>query len=387
MIKLVYCASQLYRPGGTEKVLVEKVNYLAANTDFEIYIITENQLNKSFYFELNSKIKVYDMNVSSLNKIVIPGLTFILNVFTLRKLFALKLKEINPDFVIVVERGYLDFVIPFINVRGFKIREFHFAKKAVEYHTKLMKGFFKRTRHFFRYQLLFKMFDKYDYLILLTDQDRKEGNYKTKTKVIHNMINVLPERVSDLSSKRVISVGSMYDKRKNFKEQILLWRKIKVLHPDWTLNIYGDGNERAYLQELINKWELTSHVILHGNSNEMPKNYFNSSIFLFTSQAEGFPMVLIEALSNGLPCIVYDTPTGPKEIIKNNENGFVVENGNLNELEQKLSLLISDNKIRMKMGINARINCEKYLPNSVMKKWIDFFKKLKNEKNSHYNVS
>lgn len=378
-MKIVYCASQLFRPGGTEKVLTEKVNYLANEEGFEIHIITEDQNNRPIFFNLDEKITLHDINISTLNKTVIPGITFITNVFTLRKKYTQIINSIGADVVIVVERGYLDFVIPFIKCNVTKIREFHFAKKAVKEHIKVMEGKIKQLRHLLRYSILFKLFNKYDYLILLTEKDQKEGAYSTQTKVFPNMLNKLPSETAMLEKKNVISAGSMYDKRKNFEEQILLWREIKTSHPDWILNIYGDGKERASLQRLIDQFELQNHVILHGNSSTMKENYLNSSIFLFTSQAEGLPMVLIEALSFGLPCVAYDAPTGPSDIIIPNENGFLIENQNIKSLKEKLCLLMDNVEMRKKMGQNAKVSCNRYLSKTVMEKWIHFFQSIKEQ--------
>ncbi len=239
-----------------------------------------------------------------------------------------------------------------------------------------MDGRLKRLRHKLRYKILFNMFNKYDYLVLLTKRDQTQGNYKTKTKVIYNMLNSIPTDGANLSSKNVISVGSMYDNRKNFKEQIEMWKSVCLSHPDWTLNIYGDGGEKFFLQKLIDKYKLNEFVILHGNTNKITEKYKNSSIFLFTSQAEGYPMVLIEAQSNGLPCIAYDAPTGPSEIIVDKKNGFLIENNNIKELEKKLTLLMDDEELRIEMGNNARTSSKKYLPDIVMKKWINFFLEL-----------
>lgn len=375
-MKIVYCASQLHRPGGTEKVLTEKANYLANEPGFEIHIITEDQHNRTVFFKLNENIKLHDINISALNKKVIPGITFVENVFVLRKMYTELINDIDPDVVIVVERGYLDFVIPFIKSHAIKIREFHFAKKAVNAHIAVMAGWFSKIRHTIRYSVLFKMFNEYDYLILLTLRDQKEGNYRTKTKVFPNMLNSMPATVSSLETKNVISVGSMYDKRKNFAEQIILWKDIKQTHPDWILNIYGDGRERANLQKLIIENDLTGNVILHGNSNDMPDNYSNASIFLFTSQAEGFPMVLLEALSHGLPCVAYDAPTGPSDIIIPNKNGFLIDNGNQSLLKEKLLFLMDNTAERKLMGIEARNSSKMYMAENIMLRWKEFFKSL-----------
>jgi glycosyltransferase involved in cell wall biosynthesis len=375
-MKIVYCASQLYRAGGTEKVLAEKVNYLVKNTNFEIHIITEDQKGNPFCFDIDRRIIVHDMNVSNMNTFVIPGVTFIYNIFQLRRKFSKLLSLINPDIVVVVERGYLDFVIPFIFKKCIKIREFHFSKEAVAIHTKLLERKIDRIRHKIRYKILFQLFNKYNYLVLLTHRDEITGNYKTNTKVICNMLESKPEDISKLTEFNVISVGSMYDSRKNFVEQIQLWRRISKSHPNWKLNIYGDGKEKINLQKLIIEYNLTDKIILHGNSNEMPLNYMNASVFIFTSQAEGFPMVLIEALSYGLPCISYDIPTGPSDIVKDGINGFLVKNHDIVTLESKLITLLDNFELRQQIGENAKKSSSQYLPVNIMNEWIGFFNQI-----------
>jgi glycosyltransferase involved in cell wall biosynthesis len=376
-MKIVYCVGSFINKGGMEQVLENKVNYFIKSLGYEIHIIMEDQKDLPICYNFNEKVVFHDMAISKLNKKVIKGLTFLTNILKLRRLYSKLLSDIKPDVVIVCERGYLDFVIPFINKEIPKIREFHFAKEAVKVHAGLMKPFSKKLIHLLRYSLLFKMFSKYEYLVLLTNRDKINGKYDTKIEVIPNMLELgLPARISNLKSTRVISVGSMHDTRKAFDVQIRLWKDIVKIHPDWILDIYGDGVEKNNLQKLIDELNLSSNVILHGNSNTMEKNYLNASIFLFTSKAEGLPMVLIEAISYGIPCISYDCPTGPSDIITNKEDGFLIEENNVTALKEKLLFLIENEKNRLIMGKAARSNAERFTLINVSKLWVSLFNKI-----------
>lgn len=159
----------------------------------------------------------------------------------------------------------------------------------------------------------------YDHIVLLTQRDQTYGNYKAKTTVIQNMLDITRDDFSinknKINYKRVISVGSMHDRRKGFHTQINLWSKIIENHPDWVLDIYGDGVERKNLQKQIDNLNLNNNVILHGNTNEIMSKYKESSFFLMTSIAEGLPMVLIEAMSCGLPCVSFDCPDGLAKLL------------------------------------------------------------------------
>jgi glycosyltransferase involved in cell wall biosynthesis len=365
-----------------EQVLANKTDYFINNFGYEIHIITEDQKEEVIGYNFNNKIKFHDMAVSTLNDKTIKGFTFLKNIFELRTLYTSSFNEIKPDVIVVCERGYLDYVIPFIHYPAPKIREYHFAKEAVKIHASLMKPMIKRIKHLLTYKVIFKMFNKYDYLVLLTNTDKQNGGYKTNLEVIPNMLAFgLPAHTSTLAKERVISVGSMHDKRKGFDIQIKLWKDVVKKHPNWILDIYGDGIERKNLQALINILGLNKNVILHGISNKMDFCYLESSIFLFTSLAEGLPMVLIEAQSFGLPIVSFDCPTGPSDIVKNNIDGFIVAQDDIYKLKEKLLNLIENKEIRQKMGKAASENAIQFTPKVVSEQWKNLFDKLiqKNE--------
>ncbi len=379
-MKIVYCVGSLINKGGMEKVLANKANYFVDKIGYEVHIITQEQKGLPLCYEFDERVIFHDIKISQLNKKIIKGFSFIKNIFTLRKIYTHLFDEIQPDIIIVCERGYNDFVIPFTKKNIPKIREFHFAKEAVKVHASLMSPK-NRFRHLFMYKFIFKIFNKYDYLALLTNRDKETGNYKTKTEVIANMNqSSLPKETALLEKKNVISVGSMHDDRKRFEVQISLWSEIVKKHPEWKLNIYGGGVCKEKLQNLINQLNLNKNVILHGSSNTMSKHYLNSSIFLFTSTAEGLPMVLIEALSYGIPCVSFDCPTGPSDIITNEVDGYVVEDGNIEALKEKLVILIENTELRKNMGKNAKNNAIQYTTENISKQWISLFRKIKNDK-------
>jgi len=379
-MKIVYCVGSLIGKGGMEKVLANKVNYFVGKMGYEVHIVTQEQKGLPLCYEFDEKVVFHDVEISKLNKRIIKGYTFIKNIFALRKIYNTLFDKIQPDIIIVCERGYNDFVIPFTNKNIPKIREFHFAKEAVKIHASLMPPK-SRFKHLLVYKFLFKMFNKYDYLVLLTNRDKENGNYKTKTEVIANMNeSVVPKETASLENKNVITVGSMHDDRKRFDVQINLWKEVVKKYPEWKLNIYGGGAGKEKLQNLIDQLNLNENVILHGNSHIMAKHYLDASIFLFTSTAEGLPMVLIEALSYGIPCVSFDCPTGPSDIITNEVDGYVVEDGNIESLKEKLFKLMEESELRKTMGNKAKKNAERYTTENIGKQWVSLFRKIKNDK-------
>jgi glycosyltransferase involved in cell wall biosynthesis len=378
-MKIVYCIGSLANPGGTERVLASKANYLVEKMNYEVHILIVDQKNAPLCFEFSSKVIIHDMKVpSEYSGYQIPGITYLILLNKMSKSYSKRFEEIKPDVVIVVERGFHDFVIPYINKDIPKIREFHFSKGAVDLRASIMKPYLTKIRYKILYKLLYLQFKKYDKLVLLTKEDQKSGNYGRNTIVIENMLDFYPDKSSDCMGNNVISVGSMYDDRKGFHKQIEIWGEIKEEFPEWKLNIFGDGNRLDFLKKMVNDKGLEKKVILHGRSSAIPKKLTESSIFIMTSEAEGLPMVLIEAMSAGLPCVAYDCPTGPDEIINNNEDGYVVKLNDQKQFVEKLKILMGNDGLRVEMGSKARINSQKFLPENIMPLWDKLFIALKN---------
>lgn len=375
MIKIVYCIGSLSAKGGTERVLATKTKHFIESFGYQIHILVASHNPDKLAYEFHHKVNIHNMDVGKyvVNK-KIPGLSFIYTIKKLRKVYEEKINQIDPDLVIVCERGFDDFIIPNISKNFPKIREFHFAQKAVYEYSRemsLKKKLMYRVNYFF----IFKAFNKYSHLILLTNKDKSEGKYKTNTIVIPNMIELssVESSIDVHNNKRVISVGSMYDDRKKFFEQIDIWEKIKKEFPEWKLVIFGEGKLRKEYIEYINKKQLNDVITMPGTSDNINKEYLNSSIFMFTSIAEGLPMVIIEAMGCGLPIISYNCPTGPSDLIVDDKNGYIINERNQNEFIKKLKLLMGDVEVRERMSIKSRDLARNYTPETISKLWNDFF--------------
>ena len=145
------------------------------------------------------------------------------------------------------------------------------------------------------------------------------------TILIPNPITINTNATSDLQSKSVISVGRL-DAQKGYQYLIKAWEYVAKTHPEWKLDIYGEGYMREQLQELINSLKLNNVVKLCGTTNDVISKYCSHSIFVMSSITECFPLVLLEASSCGLPLIAFDCKSGPRDIVTDGENGFSSEN-------------------------------------------------------------
>lgn len=199
-----------------------------------------------------------------------------------------------------------------------------------------------------------------------------------KAVYIPNCLDKMPNKLSKLDSKNLVAIGRL-SKEKGFDDLLKLFKKISLKHPDWKLNIVGDGMEKNNLLDLASKLKLGDKVIFHGYQN---KDYINnilleSSIYIMTSHTESFGLVLIEAMSYGIPCIAYTSAQGANEIIDDSENGYLIKNRDEDEMIAKIELLIEDEKLRSKLGKNARLKSKNYSNEAVLDKWSKIINKRK----------
>jgi GalNAc-alpha-(1->4)-GalNAc-alpha-(1->3)-diNAcBac-PP-undecaprenol alpha-1,4-N-acetyl-D-galactosaminyltransferase len=222
-------------------------------------------------------------------------------------------------------------------------------------------------------------YKKADFIVVQTKQNLSYfSKFTTKKK-----LTILPNPLSSelISNKKrntskeniVLSVGRL-DKNKS---QDLLIRAFSNINTDgWRLIFVGEGLEKHNYINLTKSLELESKVSFVGNSTKVYDYYNSSKIFAFTSQSEGFPNVLIEAMYFELPCISTNCPSGPSEIINEGSNGFLIPVNDQNSLEKKLSLLMSSEDLRKNIGENAYLNAKEYQTENIVKRWDKIIQKL-----------
>ena len=187
---------------------------------------------------------------------------------------------------------------------------------------------------------------KYDRFVVLTVESIAEWKINN-TIVIPNPLWFTCEKPSSLKSKKVIAAGR-HTYEKGFDRMLLIWKKVVAKHPDWQLEIYGKSSESNDLKVLAEKLNISNTVVFQELVQAIDKKYVEASFYLTTSRFEGFGMVLIEAMASGLPCVAYDCPCGPRGILTQNEDGFLIENGNEEEYVKAVETLIKNETLRSK---------------------------------------
>ena len=165
-----------------------------------------------------------------------------------------------------------------------------------------------------------------------------------------------------------------YNDAKGYDYLIPAWEIVHQRYPDWILNIYGSGELRGQVAEWIHEKHLESSIMMHDPVDNIMEKYLDSSICVLSSRYEGFSLVILEAMACGVPVVSFDCPYGPRNIIKNGEDGLLIDYLNVNALAEGLCKLIGNDGLRMQLGTNARKNVLRFSKDSIMEQWDNLFK-------------
>lgn len=361
-MKLLYITQRANEEGGVQRVLAVKTNYLIEKFNYEVCIITQNEGNENLFFVFNKQIKFYDISLKS-NKAF--------NLLRYKKELQEYIKKIQPDCIIVCDFALKSFSIPLlINTKVPIIFEAH-GSRFNEYRESHFFGFTNKFKYIYRNYCASQFLS----FIALSKESLNEWSVKNST-IIPNPLWIETKFFSDLKAKKVIAVAR-HSHEKGIDRLLQIWKLVAEKHPDWLLEIYGKENEDLGLLNLAKKLKIEKNVVFADPVKNIQEKYTEASILVMTSRNEALPMVLIEAMACGLPCVAYDCPVGPKAIIQNNKNGFLIEDGNKDAFVEKLSLLIEDENLRIKMSKEAIKSIEKYDLDSIMNQWKTLFDSIK----------
>lgn len=377
----------IFSPGGTDRVTISKANFLSEKMGYDISIVTTEQLGRPVFFPLSEKVHLFHLDIgihanfgkeSYLQKCI--SRFFKINQYKreLKKL----LKEKRPDITVSLlglDIGFLDKM----DDGSIKLGELHFPGNFRQLMGKKMykNAFIPNLVEKIRTKELKRKCGKLTRLIVLTQEERASWKNRNNVEVIPNPISFIPEEISSCKSKRAIAVGRLaYEK--GFDQLIEIWKTVYEKHPDWELFIFGGGDQKEKLQELILQSGLSDAVKIYEPVKDIHAQFLKSSMMLFPSRyLEALPMVLLEAMSCGLPLVAFDAPCGPKDIITDGENGFLIQSGDIDTFSHKVCQLIESEELRKNMGKQARKASFDYSEDKIMQQWVDLFQSLINDKN------
>ena len=360
--------------GGIERCISNLVNSLC--DDYDIEIVSTYKILDKPAFKIDGKVKIKylitDMKPNkkeikeSLKKLKL--ITFMKELRKAQKILKLKkelminyIKNCHSDIIISTRDIHNLWLSKYGNDNCLKIGwEHNFHNNNQKYINKIIKSVYGL-----------------DYFVLVSKSlkefyDGKTGNCKCV--YIPNSISYMPKNISKLNGKNLISVGRL-EVEKGYSDLIDVFSLVHKVYPDWKLNIMGDGSLKEELQRKIHKLNLTDSIILHGfrDSKYIEKELLKSSIYLMSSTTESFGLVLIEASSFGLPCIAFTSASGACEIIKDNWDGYLIEDRDKEKMAKRIINLIKNPERRIIMGDNAYKKSINYISDNIKENWIKLF--------------
>ncbi|MGL4849564.1 MAG: glycosyltransferase family 4 protein [Clostridium sp.] len=208
-------------------------------------------------------------------------------------------------------------------------------------------------------------------LVLLTNEERECYKIKdSKIKVIKNMKSFNSEEKAELNNKKILSIGRI-DENKNICNMIEVFKEVSTVVLDAKLKIIGNGDcgEIEKVKKIIKQLDLVGKVKIQEFTHDVKKEYLECGIFLMTSKSEGLPMVLVEAMTCGVPCISYDIKTGPKDLILDNETGYLIEAFDKKNMKEKIIELLENKEKRKEMGMKAYQKSSEFNEEVIIKEW------------------
>lgn len=363
MKKICIFNESISRSGGIERVTVNLAN-MWMKQGYDVEVITLDNCITPFYdLDAYVNVRTLDLNVKdeSQNRVYIFGMA----IWRLRKI----IKQEKYDFLISIWTSRA--LIGILSTIGTMTKVIACEHIAYE------------KANFPFYMLRYILYPFADAIISLTQRDMLK--YKKLNNNSYVVENYLDDdfflEVNKDRSKIVLSVGRQTE-QKGFDLLLRAWYEIYSKYPEWKLVIVGDDTIDVKYAKYIKKQRcelnLEKSVVIMPAQKNMLDLYRKASIYTMASRYEGLPLVLVEAMATGLPVISFDCPTGPKEIIINDNIGVLVENGNIEELSNAIEKLILDENKRLELAINSRKSAiGKYSRKVIADKWEVVFSIIK----------
>ena len=381
-MKIVFIIKSFAMKAGVERLMSDKMNYMAEQ-GHEITLVTYEQGTHPMPFALHPSITHIDLNTRFFTLKKYALLRRIIEIIRLQRIFKKKIQclinDIQPDIIHTTTYS--------INLIGILLNLKTSAKRTIEsqvsYDSILKENDFKGKGIL---QTIARKYDTntfnklkiFDAFFALTKGDARQWmKYVPTVHVIPNPLTSYPKQIKghNETHHRIICAGRL-NYQKGFDLLIEAFSLIADQCPAWHIDIFGSGDEEQALRKQLSQKGLEQRIFIHPASDHIFDEFQDSDFFVFSSRFEGWGLVLVEAMSCGIPAVSYRCDYGPEDIITNQKDGLLVTNGNIKELSEKILWMIEHCEERLTMGKEARHTARKFLKEKVIQQWIDVFYSL-----------
>ena len=379
-MKIAYIYPAFINIGGADKIIISKANYMAERWGYEVYLITDSQNGLEPFFPLSEKVHLVDLDINFFQQYQYGPLKRLMVYLRLmrkyKRALTQTLAQIRPDIVISTFSRDAKFVNLYKRYAKAAIAEVHTTKKNIRAlpNLRLKGGVYKLLAAYIEHQLNASA-KKFDEVVVLNTLEEELWRPVRPVRVINNAVQYYPEEENPLLAKSVIYVGrAEYEKAPD--RLIEVWRLVAQRHPDWTLRMFCTGAMLDELKAKVQEYGIEQQVLFMPPTKDMEHEYMTSSLCVLTSRYEGFPVVLQEAMGCGLPCVSFNCPSGPRYIISDGEDGFLVDDGDIAAFAEKVCLLMDDEGLRRRFGRSAKEHMGRYSKEVIMAQWQELFQQL-----------
>ena len=348
-MKLLYVIEHISTVGGLERILIDKMNALAAEEGFDVVLMTIWKDENRPAFPWDNRVGQVCLDVKRPNS----GIGWLATMPKVLYIYNNKVRAIAPD-VVIHFRAMGAMITAFSSWKGYTVFEAHTA------------------RHFSNHRWLYPLMERRaDVVVCLTNGDAQNYTKARKVVVIPNFA-VTSHTPSCERGNRCLFVGRLCTEKDPLR-LLHLWKEIVGRHSDWQLDICGEGELGKEVRAEIERLSIGGSVKMHGQLSDVSKMYAQSAMLLLCSRTEGLPMVLIEAMRSGLPVVSTDCPYGPADIIEDGENGFLVSQDDDAAFVKAVSMMIENQTMRKRMGEKALEMSARFSKEAIINRWKELF--------------